>query len=214
MTLEKIKDFLGSGKKSFLPRSRSFRGKGKIFAVPFRRKRQGRTYYKKRMKILLSDKYRFVVRRSLKNFHASIVEYSSKGDKIIFTVDSKNLAKLGWKGDCGNLPSAYLVGLLAGKKSVQKGVKEAVLDLGFNNATKGSRLFAVLAGALDAGLKIPFNPEALPAKDRISGEHIIKYAQLLKNNTQSYEKQFSNYLKRGLNPEDLVKHFNEIKGKI
>lgn len=188
--------------------------KGKIFTVPFRRKRQGRTYYKKRLKILLSNKYRFVVRKSLKNLQASIVEYNVNGDKVILTISSKSLSKIGWKGDAGNLPSAYLTGLLAGKKAIENGINDAILDLGFNNSVKGSRLYAALAGAIDAGLKIPFQHGISPPKERISGEHIAKYAQLLKNDKSKYEKQFSSYLKKGLNPEDTVKHFNEIKGKI
>ena len=187
---------------------------GNIFTVPFRRKREGRTYYKKRLKILISNKFRFVVRKSLKNFQAAVVEFNPKGDKVIFTVNSKILGKLGWKGDTGNLPSAYLIGMFAGKKAVEKGIKEAILDLGFNNSVRGSALYAVLAGAVDAGLNIPFSPEVLPSKERISGEHIVKYAQLLKSDKAKYEKYFSSYLKRGLNPEDTVKHFNEIKGKI
>ena len=188
--------------------------KGKIFTVLFRRKRQGRTYYKKRLKILLANRYRIVVRKSLRNLQASIIRYDAKGDNVLFTISSKTLSKYGWKGDNGNLPSAYLVGLIAGKKAIEKGIKDAVLDLGFNNSVKGSRLYAALAGAIDAGLKIPFNPEILPAKERISGDHIAKYAQILKNNKLNYEKQFSDYIKRGLDPEDIVKHFNEIKGKI
>ena len=186
----------------------------KIFTVPFRRKRQGRTYYKKRLKILMSDKYRFVVRRSLRNFEASVIKYEPKGDKIILTVNSKVLGKYGWKADSGNLPSAYLIGFIAGKKSIDKGVKEAILDIGFNNSIKGSRLYAAVAGALDAGLNIPFDLEMLPPKERITGEHIAKYAQLLKSDKAKYQKHFSDYIKKGLNPEDIVKHFNEVKVKI
>lgn len=188
--------------------------KGSSFTVPFRRKRQGRTYYKKRSKMLLSNKFRFVVRKSLKNFHASIIGYGIKGDKVVLTVDSKALGKFGWKGGTGNLPSAYLTGFIAGKKAIEKGVKDTILDLGFNNSVKGSRLYAALAGAIDAGLKIPFNSEVFPQKDRISGEHIANYARILKKDKSRYERQFSNYIKKGLNPEDIVRHFNEIKVKL
>jgi hypothetical protein len=38
---------------------------------------------------------------------------------------------------------------------------------------KGSRIYAALKGAVDAGLEIPYNPEVLPDDSRISGEHII-----------------------------------------
>ena len=140
--------------------------RGNIFTVPFRRKRQGRTYYKKRMRILLSSRPRFVVRKSLRDIKASIVEYGVKGDKVMLTVSSKALKNFGWKGDNGNLSSAYLVGFLAGKKSVEKGIKEAIFDLGFSNSIRGSRLYAALAGAIDSGLKIPFDQEILPSKER------------------------------------------------
>ncbi len=188
--------------------------KGKIFTVPFRRKREGRTYYKKRLKIIISNKCRLVVRKSLKNICASIVKYSPEGDKVLIAVSSSSLGKLGWKGGTGNLPSAYLTGLLAGKKSIENGIKEAVLDIGFSNSVKGSRLYAALAGALDSGLRIPFNAEVLPPTERISGEHIAKYALSIKSDRQKYETQFSAYLKRGIAPEDFVRHFNETKGKM
>ncbi|MDP3765083.1 MAG: 50S ribosomal protein L18 [Nanoarchaeota archaeon] len=208
MKSEKIKDFFGH------ENSLNFRRKGKVFTVPFRRKRQGRTYYKKRLRVLSSNKARLVIRKSLKDLQASIIEYNPKGDRILFTINSKALNKIGWKGDNGNISSAYLIGLFAGKKAIEKGVKDAILDLGFTNSVKGSRIYAALAGAIDAGLKIPFNSEILPAKDRISGEHIAKYAHYLKNNKSAYDRQFSNYIKRGLNPEDIVEHFNKIKSKI
>lgn len=182
--------------------------------LPFRRKREGKTHYKKRLKILLSNKCRLVVRKSLNGTKASIVQYDSKGDRVLLTIDSKNLAKLGWKGNTGNLPSAYLAGMMLGKKAIQKGIKEAILDIGLNNSTKGSRLYAALAGAIDAGMKIPLGAEVLPPKERISGEHISKYAQSIKNDRERYEKQFYDYIKKGLNPEDIVNHFNDIKGKI
>lgn len=185
-----------------------------VFTVPFKRKRQGRTYYRKRLKIILSSKYRFVVRKSLRNIQASIIEYNSKGDKVLLTVNSKALSRLGWKGHDGNLPSAYLIGMLAGKKAVEKGIKEAVPDLGFNNSTKGSRLYAAIAGAIDSGLKIPCSHEILPSKDRITGEHIAKYGNSLKADKPKYERQFSHYSKKGINPEDIVKHFNDMKVKI
>jgi len=173
--------------------------RGNFFTVPFRRKREGRTYYKKRLKILGSSKCRLVVRKSLRNIQVSLVKFDMKGDKVLLTVNSKSLNKLGWKGDNGNLPSAYLTG--------------AILDIGFSNSTKGNRIYAALAGAKDAGLNIPCDKEILPKEDRFSGSHISKYAQSLKGK-KDYEKQFSSYLKKGLNPEDLTKHFNEIKGKI
>ena len=184
------------------------------FTVPFRRKREGKTYYRKRLKLLMSNKYRIVIRKSLKNIQISLVFFNPKGDQILLTVNSKSLSKLGWKGDSGNISSAYLTGMLAAKKSKEKGIEEAILDLGFDKSVKGTRIYAALAGAIDAGLKIPHDQEMFPKKERIAGEHIAKYAQSIKNDKTAYQRQFSAYLKRGLNPEDIVKHFNEIKVKV
>ena len=188
--------------------------KNKAIILPYKRKRQGKTYYKNRLKLLLSNRIRFAVRKSLKGLQVSLIKYDAKGDKVLLTVNSKSLDKIGWKGDNGNLPSAYLTGMLAGKKAISMGINDAVLDLGFNKSTKGSKLYASLAGAVDAGLNIPFNSGIIPAKERLAGEHIAKYALELKKDALRYERQFNNYLKRGLNPENITKHFNEIKEKI
>ncbi|MBI2647688.1 50S ribosomal protein L18 [Candidatus Woesearchaeota archaeon] len=188
--------------------------KGKIYSVTFRRKREGRTHYKKRLKILKSNKHRLVIRKSLKNIQASIIEYNPTGDKVILTVTSTQLRKIGWKAHGGNLQSAYLTGYFLGKKAIEKGIKDAVIDFGFSKSTKGSAIYSALAGAIDAGLKVPFNQDILPTKDRLSGQHIAKYAELLKKDRSKFEIQFSNYLRDGINPEDIVKHFNEIRSKL
>ena len=188
--------------------------KGKIFTVQLKRRKEGRTNYKKRLKELLSNKCRIVIRKSLKNLHVSITEYCEKGDKVLFTINSKALTKFGWKGDTGNLSSAYLVGLLAGKKALEQGIKDAILDIGVNKSVRGSRLYAAVAGAIDSGIKIPVDLKVLPSKERISGEHISKYARLLKDDNLKLSRQFSNYFKREINPEEVVNHFNEVKIKI
>ena len=185
-----------------------------IYSLRFRRKREERTYYKKRLTLLKSSKSRFVVRKSLNNLQASVVSYGAKGDRVMFTVDCSTLRKLGWKGGSGNLPSAYLTGLVAGKKALEMGIKEAILDLGFNKSVKGSRLYAAVAGAVNAGLIIPHDPEMLPPEQRISGAHISGYAEILKKDTKKYESQFSAYLKKGFKPEEITINFNDIKGKI
>ena len=37
---------------------------------------------------------------------------------------------------------------------------------------------------------------------------------LLETNPEKYERQFSGYIKRGLRPEDLPTHFDEVREKI
>jgi len=184
-----------------------------VYALPFKRKRTGKTNYRKRIKILLASKPRLVVRKSLNNICAQVIEYKPEGDRVILSAHSSDLDEYGWKMNRGNLSSAYLVGLLIGKKAKKQGVKELVLDLGLYKSTKGSRVYALLKGCIDAGLNIPHSNEILPDEKRIRGEHIINYAAMLKKNNE-YEKVFSNYAKNKVSIESFQKYFDETKNKI
>jgi len=189
--------------------------RGKTYIVAHRRRRKGLTDYRQRLKLLKSGKPRFIVRKSLNNVTCQIVEYSTNGDKTIVSVNSKNLEKFGWKGNPGNLPDAYLVGLLCGVKAKNKRIKEAVLDSGLYVSTPGSRIYSALKGAIDSGLQIPHSEEILPKENRIKGEHIANLAKKLKSeNPKEYKKRFSLYLKNKIPPENLPKHFEDIKKKI
>ena len=182
--------------------------------IPHRRRREGKTDYRQRLSFLRSGKPRLVVRRSLKNTTCQIVKYSGKGDVIVASADTRQLSKLGWLGHGGNLPSAYLTGLLCGKKAKEKGVTQCILDMGLNSSTKGFRIYAALRGALDAGIKVPHSPDVLTPEDRVSGAHISAWAEKLKSDKEKYQKIFSLYLKKGLKPEEIKKHFEDTKKKI
>ncbi|ENN96560.1 50S ribosomal protein L18P [Methanocaldococcus villosus KIN24-T80] len=188
---------------------------GPTYRVKFRRRREAKTDYRKRLKLLLSRKPRLVARKTLNHCIAQIIEYDEKGDRTVVSAHSKELEKLGYKGHTGNLVSAYLTGYLLGKKALKKGYTEAVLDIGLHRATKGAAVFAILKGALDAGLDVPHGEEILPDESRIRGEHIKNYALILKEeDPEKYKRQFSKYLEKGLEPEKLPEHFEEIKAKI
>jgi large subunit ribosomal protein L18 len=184
--------------------------------LEFRRKREGKTDYKKRLKLLLGRKTRLVIRISLKNIVAQLVDYNEKGDKIIVGASSKEIEKkFGWKANRNNLPAAYLTGLLIGKKAVKMGLKEAILDLGLVDSVKGGKVYAAVNGVIDAGLNIPVSEEILPDKKSVEGAHIADYAKkLLKDDKTKYEKIFSSYIKNGIKPEELPKYFEETKKKI
>ena len=120
---------------------------------------------------------------------------------------------MGWKASTSNVPASYLTGLLGGTKIKGK-TDELIVDFGLNPVVVKSRLFAVLKGLLDAGININVSEEVLPEAERISGKIISDYASKLSQNQDAYQKQFSSYLKNKLKPEDLPKHFEEIKSKI
>jgi large subunit ribosomal protein L18 len=146
--------------------------KGRMHKVPHRRRREGKTDYRMRLKLLKSRKPRFVVRKSANNIICQIIQYNPKGDVTIASADSRELVKLGWKLHRGNIPAAYLTGLLCGMKAKEKKVQEAVLDGGLYTNTKGSRIYAAVKGVLDAGIKVPISSEVIPPQDKISGKHI------------------------------------------
>jgi len=190
--------------------------RGPRYRVPFRRRREGKTNYHKRLAMLKSGVPRLVVRKTLNHHVAQIVVYDPKGDRTVVSAHTKELARdFGWKGHGGNTPSAYLLGLLIGYKAKKAGIEEAILDIGLHPPTKGSSIFAVLKGAVDAGLEVPHSEEIYPEDYRITGEHVANYAKALKEADEAlYRKQFNGYLVKGLNPENLPGHFEEVKAQI
>lgn len=145
---------------------------GPHYRVPFRRRREGRTDYRLRSRLLRGGKPRAVVRKTLHQVIVQIVEPSQGGDVVLATATARDLLKQGWSAGTGNLPAAYLTGFLAGKRAAAKGVSEAVLDIGAHKPTKGGRVFAALQGLLDSGIAVPHSPDILPSKERVRGAHI------------------------------------------
>lgn len=185
------------------------------YKMPHRRRREGRTDYRQRLRLLKSKKPRLVVRKSLNNMTCQVIVYNPKGDKTTVTVNATSLKKLGWKAHSGSIPAAYLIGFACGTEAKKRGINQAIADLGLQTSTKWSRLYAAMKGAMDAGLDIPHSSDIIPPEERITGKHISSYAsQLKKEDPEKYKKLFSGYIKNKLQPEDLEKHVLEVKKKI
>lgn len=184
----------------------------RVYTVAYRRKREGMTDYKTRIKLLSGSKPRLVVRKSLKHISLQLVEFNAGGDKIIASAHSSELKKHGWKAGTGNTSAAYLTGLLLAKKSGKK--LACVLDIGQYTSVKGCILYAAAQGSADGGLQVPFAKEIAPAMPRIRGEQVAAYAKQLKTNKDKYQKQFSAYLKANVDPETLPSHFDQVKKTI
>jgi large subunit ribosomal protein L18 len=183
---------------------------GPRYKIPFKRRFKSKTDYRQRLSLLTSEKHRLVVRKSLNHVTAQIINFKKEGDQTLVHATSQELKKFGWSGPTSNLVGAYFTGLLIGKKALKKDIKSAILDVGLIPKSKGSRVFAVLKGALDAGLDIPHSAEILPSDDRIKGKHIIDYAQKLKKeDLKLYKKQFSTF-----DPEKLSEIYDNVKSKI
>lgn len=161
--------------------------------APFRRRLEKRTDYKVRLRLLKSGLPRFVVRKGHNFIHIQLSVWKpGSSDHVVLEESSKSLRKLGWKGHCGNISAAYLVGALAAKKAAEKGISEAVLDAGVQMMTPGNAIMAAVMGARDAGLDIAASEEAFPDEKRVRGEHIAAYKK----------------------SDEIVKQFDMVKAKI
>ncbi len=188
--------------------------RGPKYKVPRRRRREGKTNYYKRYVMVLSGHPRFIVRKTLNYIWVQVVVAKPEGDHVIAAAHSRELfTKFGWKGGMANTPAAYLTGLLAALRALEKNITYAVPDIGLQRPVKGGIVFAAIKAANDIGLKVPMSEEVAPSLDRIRGIHIAEYARMLKEKNL-VKIRFSKYFERNLDPENLPAHFEEVKNAI
>jgi len=185
---------------------------GTNYKVAFRRRREGKTDYGARIKLVDYEKSRLVVRVSNAHATVQVIDYAPEGDITIASAVGKQLADYGYLGNTGNITGVYLTGYLCAKRALAAGVDYAILDIGLRSPIKGSKIFAALKGAVDAGLEVPHGDFIFPEDERIRGEHIANYAESLDDEEKN--KKFSKYLERGLEPADLPENFDETIKKI
>jgi large subunit ribosomal protein L18 len=180
-----------------------------------KRRRQGQTDYRARRRAIASQKPLLVVRVSNKNVSSQFLTPTAKGDLVVSSAHSRELSKLGWKGSLKSTPACYLLGMLAGKKALGKGVKEAVLYTGVLPFIRGARVAAFVKGAIDAGVQIPMSEEVFPSEDRISGKSISDFATALSTeDATEYKRRFSQLLKSGFDPKDYPGQVEKTKAAI
>ncbi|MBN1786191.1 MAG: 50S ribosomal protein L18 [Candidatus Methanofastidiosa archaeon] len=185
---------------------------GPRYAVPFRRRREGKTDFRSRRKMLYSGKPRFVVRKSLCYVWAQVTVTGKNGDEILVSAHSKELSNYGWKGSFSNTPASYLTGYLCGLRANKLGISDAILDMGLYDVVKGSKIFACLKGFADGDVDIPFDESIVPSEDRISGQHIVTYYEGLDEEERA--KRFSKYIKNDVVVNDLPDLFSKTKKEI
>lgn len=190
------------------------------FQVKWRRRREGKTDYYSRKRLICQDKrkfqhqkFRLVVRISKKFIKCQYVCSFLYGDEIDESINSRNFTqRMRFYTDINrslkNFPIAYLTGAeLAGKyKLKDKNSKpiSAILDIGLTRSTIGQKVFAVMQGAVDCGIYIPHSEKKFPAynpkdgfskeilEERVSGKHIYDYRCLLaEGDEEAFNKQFN-----------------------
>jgi len=223
----------------------------KRFQVKYRRRREGKTDYYARKRLVSQDKnkynspkYRLVVRFSNRDVTAQIVRAKIVGDEVIAAAYAHELKNYGVPVLVKNYAAAYATGLLVARRLLAKlglGDKyqgnttvngedynvphlddgpapfRALLDVGLHRTTTGSKLFAALKGAADGGIEIPHSERRFVGykseekklhadilRKHIFGQHVADFMKELKaDDASTYERQFSQYIKAGIKPDDV-----------
>jgi large subunit ribosomal protein L18 len=185
------------------------------YRVQVRRRREGKTDYQARKAMVISRRVRLVTRPSIKNVTVQMIIAKPQGDQVLVAANSRELVKkYGWKAATGNIPAAYLTGLLCGLKAKAASIDSAILDIGMVIPSKGSKVFAILHGVLDAGIEVPHGEEKI-VPDRAKGDHIARYAKSLSDEDHElYAAKFSKYNAEGVAPEKVAEHFSKVRAAI
>ncbi len=185
------------------------------YRIPFRRRREGKTNYHLRRRLVRSNRIRAVVRVTNSHCLVQFVKAQITGDITLSASHSRELKNFNWNSSTSNIPSAYLIGLLAGLKAKKTGISTAILDIGLNPPVYGSRIFAALKGIVDAGIEVPHSNKIFPDDNRLNGTHIADFAKLLKETDKElFDKQFSNCIKQELDPVKFPQIFDKTKMEI
>lgn len=99
----------------------------KRYQVKYRRRREGKTDYYQRKKLVIqaknkydTKKYRLVVRKTNTQIICQIVTSSISGDQIVASAYSKELGRYGLTEGLTNYAAAYCTGLLVGRRVLKK----------------------------------------------------------------------------------------------
>jgi len=122
-----------------------------------KRRKENKTDYANRLKLLKSGKPRIVFRRTNKYIIAQYVTSREAQDKIVLGVNSKELMTHGWKKESGSLksiPASYLTGYLIGKQIIKKKLETPIVDFGMTRVLHKTKVFGFLKGLIEAGVEI------------------------------------------------------------
>jgi large subunit ribosomal protein L18 len=181
--------------------------------VPFRRKRKGKTNYRKRFSVLKSGKPRIFLKIGSKDAVAQVIDYKEDGDEVVISSRASELKDKGWFFTNPNIPTCYLFGYYFGKLCEKNKIKSVIFDTGVVKPKHGGRYFAFAKGIVDSGIEIPVEEAAFPSEERIKGEHIAKYTAALKEKGE-LSKKYSVFINKAHNPEKISELFDKTLKKL
>jgi large subunit ribosomal protein L5e len=141
----------------------------------------------------------------------------------------RTLTKLGladtYKGNEDEIDGSYFC-----EEEQEEGPRpfRAYLDLGLARSSTGANVFGCMKGAVDGGIAIPHGENRFPGFDAeskeldvethkkyIFGGHVSEYMEELKEEDKSmYDKQFSVYIKNGINADSMEDMYTSAHSKI
>jgi large subunit ribosomal protein L5e len=234
----------------------------KRYQVKYRRRREGKTDYHRRQKLVRQDKnkynspkYRFVVRITNADVVCQIAYAKIVGDVILASAYAHELTRYGMPVGHTNYAGCYATGLLLARRLLKKlgldsryagkekldgelySVAElddgprpfrAFLDVGLARTTTGARIFAALKGAIDGGLNIPHSEtrfrgydagekkyDVESARGYLYAAHVSEYMASLQDEDESkYKTLFSQYIKHGIDAENLEEKWTAVHKAI
>ncbi|RDY06665.1 60S ribosomal protein L5, partial [Mucuna pruriens] len=214
----------------------------KRYQVKFKRRREGKTDYRARIRLINQDKnkyntpkYRFVTN---KDIIAQIISASIAGDIVLAAAYSHELPHYGLEVGLTNYAAAYCTGLLLARRVLKhlemdeeyEGNVEAtgedfsvepaesrrpfraLLDVGLIRTTTGNCVFGALKGALDGGLDIPHSDKRFAGFDKEKKE--LDAEILIEDEPEKYQSHFSEYIKRGIEPDGLEELYKKVHAAI
>jgi len=141
-----------------------------------RRRKENKTDYNKRLKLLKGEKPRIIFRKTNRFIITEYVISKEAQDKVVVGLDSRKLMEYGWpketEGSLKSITASYLTGYLIGKIIIKQKLETPILDVGMNRAIHKNRIYAFIKGLIDAGIKMNCKKEFFPEESRINGEHL------------------------------------------
>uniref|UniRef100_A0A2K6E3V4 Large ribosomal subunit protein uL18 n=1 Tax=Macaca nemestrina TaxID=9545 RepID=A0A2K6E3V4_MACNE len=215
----------------------------KRYQVKFRRRREGKTDYYARKRLVIQDKnkyntpkYRMIVRVTNRDIICQIAYARIEGDMIVCAAYAHELPKYGVKVGLTNYAAAYCTGLLLARRLLNRfgmdkiyegqvevtGALPAILDAGLARTTTGNKSFWRPEGSCGWSTKrFPgydseskeFNAEV--HRKHIMGQNVADYMRyLMEEDEDAYKKQFSQYIKNSVTPDMMEEMYKKAHAAI
>merc|ERR1711977_580499 len=177
----------------------------KRFQVKYKRRREGKTDYYARKRLVCQDKnkfatpkYRFVVRFTNKDIICQVISSKIKGDITHCAAYAHELPKYGLKVGLTNYSAAYCVGLLCARRLLKK----YNLDGNFEGTAEVTAEYEdSYVHGYDADEK---EYDAAAHRERILGGHVSSYMESLEEEQpEEYQTKFSRFIKAGVSADGM-----------